>query len=311
MRWLELTARVDAEAVEAVGEAFSGVAHGGIAIEPDLVPGCDDGVTLGLRATVRAYIPADDAAPAKTRSLEEALWHLRAIWPVGELGVREVADADWASAWKEHYPTFRVGRRIVVRPTWLADQPGPDDVLIALDPGPAFGTGLHPTTRRCLELLEEVVRPGDRVLDVGTGSGILALAAAGLGAGEVVAVDVDPTAVDTARANVAANGRAELIRVMVGSVDQAPAGATYDVVVANIIARVLVELTPQLAARLAAGGTVIAAGIIADRASEVVDAFARVGLRARSYVDGDWISLRCQATGGDRPCSGSSFHPIA
>src|SRR5215469_776000 len=177
MRWLELASRVDAEAVEAEGEVFAHAASGGVWGEPDLIPGPDDGFPLGSEATVRAYLPLDSAALNKARAVDVALGHLNAIWPVGELRTREVADEDWANAWKTHFTTFRIGRRLVIRPSWLDYAPEPNDVVVALDPGAAFGTGLHPTTRRCLEVLEEVVRPGARVLDVGTGSGILALAA--------------------------------------------------------------------------------------------------------------------------------------
>src|SRR5205823_11571857 len=139
--------------------------------------------------------------------------HVNAIWPIGSLELREVADEDWADAWKAHYSTFRVGQRVVIRPTWLDYVSVPGDVIVSLDPGAAFGTGLHPTTRRCLELAERLLVPGSTVFDVGTGSGILALASAGLGARRVTAVDVDPIAVDTARANVAANRLSEVIRV--------------------------------------------------------------------------------------------------
>jgi ribosomal protein L11 methyltransferase len=290
MRWLELSARVDAEAVEAVGEVFSRVAANGIAVEPEVRPGPDDGFELGGEATVRGYIPLAPDSPAKTRQVEEALWHLRAIWPVGELTVREIAEADWANAWKEHYTTFRVGRHLVIRPSWVDYSPEPDDVVISLDPGAAFGTGLHPTTRRCLQLLEDVIQPDDQVFDVGTGSGILAIGAYRLGARHVLAVDVDPIAVSAAADNVALNHASQQIDVRLGSAE-APGDRTFDVVVANIIARVLIELADQLASRVRPGGTLIAAGIIAERADEVAGAFGRAGLTVERFVDGDWTAL--------------------
>jgi ribosomal protein L11 methyltransferase len=291
VRWLEIAARVDAEAVEAVGEVFTRVAVNGIAVEPDLLPGADDGYLVGTEATVRGYIPLDDHSAFKTRQIEEALWYLRAIWPVGELTTREIAEADWANAWKDHFSTFRAGRRVVIQPSWLSYTPVDGDVVVSLDPGAAFGTGLHPTTRRCLQLLEDVVRPGDSVFDVGTGSGILALAARGLGAREVVAVDVDTIAVSVARENVALNRAESIVTVGSGSADAPPANRQFDVVVANIIARILVELAPALAARVRPGGALIAAGIIAERSDDVVEAFAREGLVVERYVDGDWIAL--------------------
>ena len=291
MRWLEFASRVDGEAVEAVSEAFSRVASGGVVVEPDVVTGADDGFTVGAQATVRAYVPVDDRAPEKQSALEQALWHLRTIWPVGELSVREVDEQDWANVWKKHYATFRVGHRLVIRPSWLEYSPSPNDVVVTLDPGAAFGTGLHPTTRRCLELLEVVVRPGDEVLDVGTGSGILALAARGLGAARVVATDVDLLAVDAARENVAFNQVDRQITVLHGSVDSAPAGDSYDVVVANIIARVIIELAPRLVARVRPRGVLVVGGIIADPADAVANELGRLGVVLQRYVDGDWITF--------------------
>jgi ribosomal protein L11 methyltransferase len=290
VRWLELASRVDGEAVEAVSEVFSRVASAGVAVEPDLIPGSDDGYATGPNATVRAYIPLDSAASAKTALVEESLWHLRVIWPVGELETREVADEDWAHAWKSHYSTFRIGRRLVIRPSWLQYAPLPDDVVVSIDPGVAFGTGLHPTTRRCLEVLEDQIRPGDRVLDVGTGSGILSLAAVGLGASEILAVDVDPVAVDAARANVELNHLSDCVRVAEGSVDVAD-GWQFDVVIANIIARIILELAPELIARTRPGGTLVLAGVFADRAAEVQAALARLGVFVETHLDGDWVAL--------------------
>jgi len=291
VRWLELSSRVDGEAVEAVSEVFSRVAPGGVAVEPDLQPGADDGFSLGSLATVRAYVPLDDQAQQKQQLVQEALWHLNAIWPVGALDVHEVAEEDWATSWKQHYSTFRVGQRIVVRPSWLDYEPLLDDVVVSLDPGAAFGTGLHPTTRRCLEVLEAIVRPGDEVLDVGTGSGILSLASVGLGARRALATDVDPIAVSAARANVSLSVADGRVAVALGSVDAVPSGHTFDIVVANIIARVILELAEPLVERVRPDGYLVVGGIIADRAEEVVEELRRRGLVVERFVDGDWVTL--------------------
>lgn len=288
VRWLELSSRVDGEAVEAVSEVLSRVASGGVVVEPDVVSGADDGFTIGPLATVRAYIPLDGDAPGKQRIVEEALWHLRTIWPVGELATRAVDEEDWAHAWKKHYSLFRIGRRVVIRPSWLDYVPSPNDVVVSLDPGVAFGTGLHPTTRRCLEVLEDVIQPGDEVLDVGTGSGILALASVGLGARRVVATDVDPIAVNAARANVTRCGLDNRIDIVEGSAVAVPAQPGFQVVVANIIARVILEIAADLRCRVRPKGVLIVGGIIADRADEVAGELARLGLESARHVDGDW-----------------------
>src|SRR5690349_13711120 len=191
--WLELSVSADIEDVEVVSEILGRIAPVGTSVEPafELV---DEG--LGARvdptrpAIVRAYLPAGDEAAAARAIAEasEALGHLQAfgLRPIGELTTRIVREADWAEAWKEYFPVLRVGRRLVIRPTWREFEPLPGDVVVALDPGMAFGTGLHPTTRLCLATLERLAdrreMDGARVLDVGCGSGILALAALRLGA---------------------------------------------------------------------------------------------------------------------------------
>jgi len=297
MRWLELAARVDSEAVEAVSEVFSRVVSGGVAIELEGQPGTDEDFVPGDHAVVRGYLPLDAHAAAKSRSLEEALWHLRAIWPVGELETRAVEEEDWANAWKQHYTTFRVGRRLVIHPIWREYASQPDDVVVSLDPGAAFGTGLHPTTRRCLELVETLVQPGDHVFDVGTGSGILAIAAAKLGASQVLAVDVDEIAVRAARANVGLNDLSDQVTVAEGSADTPLAEAEYPIIIANIIARVILALAPQLVAKMRPGGTLITAGIIADRVDEVIEKLEGLGVQVDCYVDGDWRALVARRPG--------------
>jgi ribosomal protein L11 methyltransferase len=291
VRWLELSCRVDSEAVEAVSEVFARYSSGGIAVEPEITSAPDDGFTLGTSATVRAYLPVDDQARVKAARVDEALGHLNAIWPIGSLNVAEIDEADWANAWKSHYHTFRVGRRIVVRPSWQAYEPAPDDVVVSLDPGAAFGTGLHPTTRRCLELLDETVKTGDHVLDVGTGSGILAIAAIGLGAADVVAIDIDPLAVSVAAANATTNQLRDRIVFAAATLDALVPNLKFDVVVANIIARVIVEIAPRLAGHVAENGTLITSGVIAERADDVEAALARCGLVPKRVVDGDWVSF--------------------
>jgi ribosomal protein L11 methyltransferase len=306
--WIELSVAADHEAVEAVSEILSRYAPGGTTVEPafELV---DEG--LGARidverpAIVRAYLPARDAVAARSAvaGADVALGHLAAfgLRPIGPLETRVVHEEDWAHAWKAHFPVLRVGRRLVIRPTWRRHRRVVGDVVMALDPGMAFGTGLHPTTRLCLAGIEAWADAGRlatgsargggcRLLDLGCGSGILAIAAGLFGAEELVGLDTDPIAVEASVANARRN---RLGRRLVARQGSLPSGAAaFDLVVANLIASVLVALARPLAAELRPGGRLLASGIFIDRETEARAAFGAAGLAivGRS-ADGDWVAL--------------------
>lgn len=305
--WLELSVSVDLEAVEAVSEILGRVASGGTSVEPAfrLV---DEGLAAEVDtagpAIVRGYLPARDEAAARAAVLATttALDHLSAfdLRPIGELHTRIVKEADWAEAWKAHFPVIRVGRRVVIRPTWRRHRRLPDDAVIALDPGMAFGTGLHPTTRLCLAALERVADrgalAGARVLDVGCGSGILAIGAVRLGAAAVLGVDTDPIAVESTLANARHNRLVRRIHARVGSLPSGAAG--HDVVLANLIASVLVDLAKALAAELRPGGVLVASGIFVDREAAVRSAFEVAGLTVDARTtEGEWVALEARRLG--------------
>ena len=291
----------DTEAVEAVSEILARVAPGGVSVEPafELV---DEG--LGARvdpsrpAIVRAYLPAMDraAAAAAVRQAKADLGHLQAfgLRPIGELTTREIQEADWANAWKRHFPVLRLGRRLVIRPTWRRHRAVPDEVVIALDPGMAFGTGLHPTTRLCLAGLERLADDGRlsgaSVLDVGCGSGILSVTAARLGAAHVLGLDIDPIAVEATVANARRNRVARRVRAREGSLP-VPDGP-FDVVMANLIAGLLVRLAAALYDATAPGGRLLASGIYVDREPDVRRALAAAGFHVLSRDgEGDWVAM--------------------
>jgi ribosomal protein L11 methyltransferase len=304
--WLELSVEADVEAVEAVSEILGRVAPGGTSVEPafELVAeGLGARIDPTRPSIVRAYVPARDPAVAERAAAEaaEALGHLQAfgLRPIGELATRMIHEADWAEAWKEHFPVLRVGRRIVIKPTWRDHAPEPGDVILDLDPGMAFGTGLHPTTRLCLAAVETVAGRGglDRVhvLDVGCGSGILAIAAARLGAASVLGLDTDPIAVDATVANATRNGLAGRVGARVGTL---PSGEPpFDLVLANLIASVLIELATQLRDELRPGATLLASGIFEDREAAVRTAFATAGLAVSGRtVEGEWVAFEAIRT---------------
>lgn len=300
--WLELSVPSDQEAVEQVSEILSRACPGGVAIEAPFML-VDDG--LGARidparpVILRAYVAAMDRGQARAavEQVRRDLGHLQAfeLRPIGELQTRVVHEADWADAWKRHFPVLRVGQRLVIQPTWRRHRRRPTDVVIRLDPGMAFGTGLHPTTRLCLIGLEAWADEGlvdnARLLDVGCGSGILAICAGLLGVRAVVGVDTDPLAVEATTANAARNGLEAVVEARRGTLPLAT-GPQFDLVCANLVAGLLVAMAPDLRAALRPGGRLLASGIFAEREGEVSEAFALAGLRVvgrRSETD--WVML--------------------
>ena len=297
MRWLELTVEADVEAVEAVSEIFGRLGRGTAVRPTRLIRDPKDELSVredpASPFVITAHLPDDGDAAAAIDRTERALWHLQAfgLRPVGPMQVRPVDESDWAEAWKAHYAPQRIGRLVIV-PSWLDEPIGTDDVVLRLDPGMAFGTGLHPTTRGCLTLLQHVSPMPVRLLDVGSGSGILASAALALGAGSVACLDTDPVAVEATLANADANCFVGRVTATQGSLPAA-AAEPYPLVVANLVAALLVELAPPLAAHTAPGGILIASGIIALRGEEVVAALEAAGFALDERLDdGEWVSLR-------------------
>lgn len=290
MKWIELSVEAHAEAVDAVANVFQEHGTGGAAIEQSVrshIEGEEPPTFEGL-PIIRAYLPANDAEPAIERRIVEALWHLQAfnLSPVGAMRRREIDEEDWANGWKEHFQPLKIGN-VVIKPSWREWEQAPDEMVIELDPGMAFGTGLHPTTSLMLEALQERLRPDMQVLDLGTGSGILAVTAAMLGA-TVEALDISDVAAEVARANVERNGLASRVRVACGTIE-AVRGRQFDLVLANIIASVLLELAPNLRSVLGPGGEVLASGIVEERVDAVREAFRAAGLEPiGERQDGDW-----------------------
>jgi len=268
---------VPPDAEEAVADVLRRHVHAGVSIEE-----------AEASVVVKGYLPADGDLARRRRALRR---QLAALALPSAVRSRWLSEEDWAHAWKEFFPVLRVSPRLVVCPTWRSYRPRKGDAVIRLDPGMAFGTGQHPTTLMCLRALEEFLRPGMDVLDLGTGSGILALAAARLGAISVLALDVDPQAVAVARENVRLNGLGAVVQVEEGSLDEA-LRAAFHLVMANISATIIVEMAPALAEVLRPGGALIAAGFSAESAERVSGALARTGLVVeRALADGDWRAL--------------------
>ena len=309
---IEIAVDVDDEAAEAVSELFNrfngggyeedneaGEAGGGGAVIE--VTGIDDfgqPIPDKYRVVVKTYLKPGHRGEAVRQQLEEGLWRLSLLYPIPEPQIRVVKEEDWATAWKKFYKPLRIGRRVVLKPTWEEYAARPDDIVIHLDPGMAFGTGMHPTTRLCIIALEELVQSDDTVLDLGTGSGVLAFVAAKLGAASILGTDIDPLAVRVARENATLNTIDEkVLSLQQGSVPVAMAGR-FQVIVANILAEVIVGLfdckygDPPLIEPLQADGYLILSGILAEKAEMVTTTANGYGLRLLDTKhEGDWVAL--------------------
>jgi ribosomal protein L11 methyltransferase len=300
MDWIEIALRVDGEAAEAVADLLQRYGHQGVAIEQEDIPPeqWDDGeASPPQRLTVRAYIPADHRAEYAKRRLETALGHMNLLYPMPTPSYHIVKEEDWAEAWKAHYHPLRIGRRLHIRPLWIETETTPDDVVISIDPGMAFGTGTHPSTQLCLQGLEDRIPPGAGVLDLGCGSGILAIAAAKLGAARVLALDIDPVAVEIARRNVEQNAVTDKVTVQEGSLESVVGSSRrFDLIVVNILAKVIIQMCEgHLGDVVRPGGQALFSGIIHDQADDVEAALHRTGLEPFSRrAESDWILIEAR-----------------
>lgn len=295
--WLELSVAANAESVESVSELLGRYGYNnGVVIEEPYRQD-EDGENFKIDPTrpviVRTFVADDESGREQKSLIEQGLWHLRQIGVIGELTESRTESEDWANSWKEHFHVLRLGKRFVVRPTWREFAPGPDDLVISLDPGMAFGTGSHPSTEMCLHLMEELDFAGKSTLDVGAGSGILSVGAVLLGASAVDAVEIDEYAAKALASNVALNDMSDTIPVIVGDIATAlPGEAVYDVVLANLIARILIENAENITRRVSADGVIVASGIIEEREPDVLEAYSACGFTVRERRQtNDWIAL--------------------
>jgi ribosomal protein L11 methyltransferase len=312
MNWLEVSLTVDGELAEAVADVLARFAPNGVMTEQGVTynDAEDAGTPVGP-ITVRAYLEVNDQLEETRQKLEESLFYLGMIRPLPAPSYRQIADQNWMEAWKQHYKPIPIGRRLLILPAWL-DSPDPSRIAIKIDPGMAFGTGTHPTTQLCLELMENafdtqtvdggpltdtVHRPPSTVIDVGCGSGILSIAALKLGAGQVLGVDIDPESIGNARENARANGVERELILGVGSVGEILEGKfafkSAPLVAANILAPVIIRLFDAgLADLVEAGGAIILSGILYEQEKSVVDAAQAKGLRMTERRQmGDWVAL--------------------
>ncbi|MCL5779376.1 MAG: 50S ribosomal protein L11 methyltransferase [Firmicutes bacterium] len=301
MNWLEIAVHVPHEGIDMVSNIFDELGAGGVVIEdPALISRYIEAniwdhyefppeVLNRPMPMVKAYLPEGPELEDKLVLLQERLAGL----PLGsapKVETARVAEEDWATAWMAYYKPVEIGRKLAVKPSWEEYTPPDGRVVLELDPGMAFGCGNHPTTAMCMEFLEGIIKGGETVADVGTGTGILAITSAKLGAARVFAVDLDEVAVNVARENARLNKVEDKVEVLHGNLlDQV--NRPVDIVIANIVANVIIVLAPDVLRILKPGGTFITSGIIRNRAEEVKEKLEQTGFKVlERKEDGEWVS---------------------
>lgn len=303
MNWLEVSLTVNGELAEAVADVLARFAYSGVMMEQGVIYTDDeDAGTPTGPITVRAYLEMNDQIEETRQKLEESLYYLGRIQPLPPASYKQIADQNWMEAWKQHYKPILIGARLVIVPAWM-DSPDPKRIPIKIDPGMAFGTGTHPTTQLCLELMEKAMvdvglsNNEFRVIDVGCGSGILSIAALKLGATSALGVDIDAGSIINARENANSNQVGSELTLEVGSVQEILEGRfafrQASMVLANILAPVIVRLFDAgLAELVAESGVIILSGILQEQEQNVVEAAQAKGLRMEQRKQmGDWVAL--------------------
>ncbi|MEO6397806.1 MAG: 50S ribosomal protein L11 methyltransferase [Tepidiformaceae bacterium] len=289
--WFEVTAQVPPALVEEVSELMRAVSPGGIVVDEAIdILGAEMGFTVrgGEPVLIRAYLPSSELGAVLTEDLRCAM----RAHPAVELTARPLFEEDWAVSWREFFGVVDTGDRIVIVPSWIEHEVRPGQIAIRLDPGQAFGTGHHETTRLCLQAMDELLQPGMAVLDVGTGSGILAIAAILLGAASVEAIDIDPIAAEVARRNCEANGIGPEVRISAGVLTADHPGR-YDLVLSNISTDANLRMAPTFGSVVKSGGLTILSGILSEDAPRAQTAMAAAGFAAIGIRhERDWCQLQ-------------------
>jgi len=281
LTWQEISIQVPDEYVEPVSYLFSRYGHG-LAMEP---------VANG-NVILRTYLTT--TSRQRLAHIEVGIKLINVLEPVGALTFTPIRDGDdWETAWKSHFTLLEVGRRLLIKPSWIEHQASPEQVVIELDPGMAFGTGYHPTTYGCMEALERLIQPGMAVLDLGTGSGILTITALKLGADRAVAMDIDPQAIRAARQNFRRTRLQRRVSIAQGTLPHALAPAQeFDLVVANISQRAICERGPFIAPSLKNQGAFVASGFLNEQKTQVVESMSASGLQLMEDCPReDWTTL--------------------
>ncbi len=310
MIWHEIRIKTTEEAYDAITEMLTSIGAGGVAIEdpndiirelskPDSLDYADDEFLSGLEETVtiKAYFSEERNISELTSLIEEKLKFISQFLDVGEgfVGTSRVDDEDWSTSWKKYYKPLNLTDKLVIKPSWENYESKNNEIIVEMDPGMAFGTGTHETTKMCSVLLEKYIKSGDAVIDLGCGTGILSIIAAKLGAKAVTAVDIDEVAVRVARENCEINNVDDTVEAFRGVIDDLK-NQKADIIVANIIANVIIDISSKVSSYLKKDGLFITSGIIKERSQEVLETYTKLGFKCEQLEElGEWVAIvfRC------------------
>lgn len=305
MNWIEISIKTTGEAVEAIADMLTGFGANGVAIvDPaDIIIKDDQSIVWDYidenltnsddSVHIKAYYPDNQTVNQTIENIKSSIENIKNFLDVGEclIEIKTVCDQDWENEWKKYYKPLRVGNRILIKPTWESAEISENDIVVELDPGMAFGTGTHESTRMCIELLENYVSKGNTLLDVGCGSGILSIISAKLGCSRVLGIDLDPVAVKVAEENISVNNVEHVVTAKKAVIEDLEVQA-FDVVVANIIADVIINISEKVKQFLVDEGVFIVSGIIKDRANQVRTKFSEEGLEIIQEINqGEWVAM--------------------
>jgi ribosomal protein L11 methyltransferase len=310
MIWYEVRIKTTEEAYDAVTEMLTSIGAGGVAIEdpndiiselskPDTLDYADDEFLSSLEdgVTIKAYFSEEVSISELTTLIEEKLKFIGQFLEVGEgfIGTSQVNDEDWSTSWKKYYKPLKLTDKLVIKPSWENYEKKEDEIVIEMDPGMAFGTGTHETTKMCSVLLEKYINHGDTVVDLGCGTAILSIISAKLGAKSVTAVDIDEVAVKVAKENCEINDVTSQVAVFRGVIDDLKK-EKVDIIVANIIANVIIDISDKISSYLKKDGLFITSGIIKERKEEVLETYTKLGFECEQVDElGEWVAIvfRC------------------
>ena len=289
MKWIELSVVADGELIDPLVQIFDRYSKNGVVLENVK----ENSGHLNNATKVRTYLNTETNYEIIFNQIDIGVRLLSHVGVVSRLSKRVVDEKEWHESWKKHFSILEIGKTLAIVPSWLNSKEVDRKVIIELDPGMAFGTGHHPTTRMCLEMLEILVKPEDAILDLGCGSGILSIASAKMGSEKVIGIDNDETAVKVAMENIEINGISKSVSILTGSIPNKDMSKhSNDIIVANISSKIILDLSIEITEHLKPEGHLIVSGFLDINESEIINKFKELNLSVLSRLStADWVAL--------------------